>query len=202
MHRKKINKIWKTFKAIPIAYFIVACVVMVMVSAFALRSNNQQMITYRDAVYQADEENGDIEDALRDLREFVHGHMNTNLSSGQTAVYPPIQLKHTYERLVVAQQEELRTQNETIYSAAQAHCEQLHPESYSGGPRVPCIRDYVSERGVQSTPVPDGVYKFDFVSPSWSPDFAGFSILITVFLALITIARMVIPYALKRSRVL
>jgi hypothetical protein len=202
MNRKKTHKIIKTLNSINIGWFLLATIIMIAVSAFALRSNNQNMITLRDAVYRADESNGDTESALRQLRQYVHSHMNTNLSTGQTSVYPPIQLKYTYERLVAAQQEELRSQNESIYSAAQSHCEQLHPESYSGGPRVPCIRDYVSERGVQSSPIPDGAYKFDFVSPRWSPDFAGFSVVVTFILALITIARMVIPYALKKFKAL
>lgn len=201
MNRKKIYAFWKKIRAIKTKYLVVACICMLAVTVVSLRQNNQQMIVLRDAVYQADESNGDVEGALRELRQFVHSHMNTNLNSGKTAVYPPIQLKHTYERLVASQQEELRKQNEQVYSAAQAHCERLHPESYSGGPRVPCIRDYVSERGVQITPIPDSIYKFDFVSPRWSPDVAGWSLLITVILALIAITRMVIPYVLKRLRV-
>lgn len=160
------------------------------------------MVVLRDAVYQADEENGDVEGALRELRQYVYNHMNTNLNSGKTAVYPPIQLKYTYERLVNSQQDQLRQQNEQIYSAAQDHCERLHPESHSGGPRVPCIREYVAARGIEISQIPDSIYKFDFVSPRWSPDIAGWSLLATIVLALITIARMVIPYALKRLRVL
>ena len=41
-------------------------------------------------------------------------------------------------------------------------------------------------RGAQaSAPVPDSMYKFDFVSPSWSPDLAGFSLLGAALSALV-----------------
>lgn len=204
MNRKKLYAIWKKIRAVKMGYLVIAFLCMLSITVVALRHNNQQMIVLRDAVYQADKDNGDVEGALRELRQYVYGHMNTNLNSGKTAVYPPLQLKYTYERLVTSQQDQLRQQNAQVYSAAQEHCERLHPatESHSGGPRVPCIRDYVSERGVQISQIPDSIYKFDFVSPRWSPDLAGWSLLATIGLALITIARMVIPYALKRLKVL
>lgn len=175
---------------------------MVFVTAFALRHNNQRMVELRQAVYQADEHNGDVESALRELRQYVYSHMNTDLSAGNNAVYPPIQLKYTYERLLAAEQEKARQENEQIYTEAQAHCERLHPESYSGGPRVPCVRDYVAERGIKVKTIPDSLYKFDFVSPKWTPDFAGWSLVVTVLLGIVTLMRVVLPVVLKKLHVL
>ncbi len=46
--------------------------------------------------------------------------MNTNLSTGNTSVYPPIQLQHTYDRLVKAQEQQQITHD--LYSQAPAYC--------------------------------------------------------------------------------
>lgn len=148
------------------------------------------MIELRDQVTQTDKNDGDVEGALRELREYVHTHMNTNLVSGDNAIKPPVQLKYQYERLVKAEKDKTAKANEQIYSKAQAYCERLYPDSFSGGPRVPCIQNYVSSQGVKEKPVEEGLYKFDFVSPSWSPDLAGWSLVLAVlFLVLFLVWR-------------
>jgi len=175
---------------------------MLFVTVFALRHNNQQMLTLRQAVFTADEKNGDVEGALRQLRQYVYAHMNTDLQTGKTSVYPPIQLEHTYARLLAAQQESAKQANQQIYTEAQSYCEKLHPESFSGGPRVPCIRDYVASKGVQLPTIPDSLYKFDFVSPRWSPDLAGWSLFVTVLLGVLLLVRALIPLLLKMLRII
>ncbi len=79
------------------------------------------MVRLRTAVYTADKNNADVVKPLKALQAYVTSHMNTNLSTGNTSVYPPIQLQHTYDRLVKAQEQQ---QNNTdLYSQAQAYCE-------------------------------------------------------------------------------
>jgi hypothetical protein len=136
------------------------------------------MIRLRDAVYQADEKNGDVETSLRHLREHVYAHMNTDLAGGANAIRPPIQLKHRYERLVAAEKAKVSTDNSRIYSDAQVDCERRFPQGLSGSNRIPCIQEYVASKGVTEKPIPDALYKFDFVSPRWSPDWAGWSLVL------------------------
>jgi hypothetical protein len=126
--------------------------------------------------------------------------MNTDLSAG-SSVYPPIQLKHTYDRLVAAEQDNARKANAAIYTEAQKYCERLHPQSFSGGPRVPCISEYVASHGVAIPTVPDSLYKFDFVSPSWSPDLAGWSLVLAAISFVLLSVRLAIPYVLKRLHI-
>ncbi|MDQ5885921.1 MAG: hypothetical protein QG628_318 [Patescibacteria group bacterium] len=159
---------------IPLTIAIVASIVCV----FALRANNLKALELRDNVVAVDKQNGDIEAALRELRTFVYGHMNTNLSSGPNAIKPPIQLKYRYERLVTAEQDRLSAENSKVYTQAQAICEQRFPKGLSGSGRIPCITEYVASQGVKQNTIPDSLYKFDFVSPSWSPDLAGWSLVI------------------------
>lgn len=198
--KKRIHHIWTKFRTIRPLHLGIALVIMLSISALALRNNYQTMTELRQAVYVADEKNGDVEGALRELRQYVYAHMNTDLTT-DNAVYPPIQLKHTYERLVAQQQDAARQKNAAIYTEAQKHCERLHPESFSGGPRVPCIRDYVANQGVNVPVVPDSLYKFDFVSPVWSPDFAGWSLVVTAILAFVFVLRLALPIVLKSFRI-
>ncbi|OGL40578.1 hypothetical protein A3J32_02770 [Candidatus Saccharibacteria bacterium RIFCSPLOWO2_02_FULL_46_7] len=49
----------------------------------------------------------------------------------------------------------------------------------SGSGRVSCVADYVTSHGVKVKAVPAGLYQFDFLNPAWSPDLAGWSLVIT-----------------------
>ena len=149
------------------------------VSVLALRHNNEQMITYRDAVYEADKA-GDtvkLEAALRTLRSYIYGHMNTSLTSGANAVHPPIQLKYTYERAQAAQQTQLGQNNAALYHDAQQACDAEHPGE-TGAEAISCIEGYAISHGLQLGQIPASLYKFDFVSAKWSPDLAGWSIVL------------------------
>lgn len=179
MDKKWFKHFYKVLKHVNIWVILAVAVMAGITSIVALRNNNLTALTLRDKVIQVDKEDGDIEAALRDLREYIYGHMNTSLSTGDSSIKQPIQLKYRYERLVAAEQNRLSAENGKIYQEAQAECEKLFPVGLSGSGRIPCITTYVSERGIQQKEIPDSLYKFDFVSPAWSPDLAGWSLVIT-----------------------
>lgn len=118
---------------------------------------------------------------MRNLRQYIYGHMNTSLSSGPNAVHPPIQLKYTYERLQQAQESVLGRGNSSLYTEAQDYCDS---QTTIGSEVITCIQQYAASHGGQLTPIPDGLYKFDFTAAKWSPDLAGWSLLLTVLAAL------------------
>lgn len=158
------------------------------------------MLELRDAVFTADEQNGDVEGALRDLREHVYSHMNTDLTAGENAIYPPIQLKFTYERLLDAEQAKLQSGNGDLYTQAQKHCERLHPDLFYGRDKLPCIRDYLDDHGaqvVETVDIPSELYKFDFASPSWTFDLAGWSFILAGLCGLLGLTRLTIEYAIR-----
>lgn len=152
-----------------------------IVSVLALRQNNQTMMELRSAVYAADKDNKDVNAALNNLRRYVYGHMNTNLSSGNNNIKPPIQLKYTYQRLYEARQSQVESANQKIYTDAQNYCQSIN-NAFFGTTRVPCVQEYVVNRGVQAAniKIPAGLYQFDFISPSWSPDLAGWSLVFSI----------------------
>jgi len=180
MNKTQLRNFRRKFLGIKPWYFLAVAVISGLVAVTALRQNNLRMIELRAVVVKADKVNGDVETALRNLRGFVYEHMNTNLSSGNNAIKPPIQLKYRYDRLVNAEKKRVADINAQVYSTAQAVCEQQVPQGLSGRGRVPCIQQYVSDHGAKEQPIPDGLYKFDFVSPTWSPDLAGVSLLISL----------------------
>jgi hypothetical protein len=198
MNKRYLHHVWTKLRIIKPGYFLVIALVSTVVCVFALRANNQHMIKLRSAVYAADQNNGDVGGTLRNLQAYVTAHMNTNLSSGPNAVYPPIQLKYTYARLVQAQ--ETGQSGDVLYTQAQQYCEQQDSTDFSGHNRVPCIEQYVESHGGTQTPanIPDALYKFSFISPRWSPDLAGWSLLVAVFSWLLFIVTFAVNRWFKR----
>jgi len=136
------------------------------------------MLTLKKALQTADQNNTNVTLALQNLQAYVTTHMNTDLSTGNTSVYPPIQLVGTYDRLVEAQSNLLQQQNSQIYTQAQDYCEKTYPNA-TLHTRVVCTEEYAASHGMKAAaPIPDSLYKFDFVSPRWSSDRAGWSMLI------------------------
>ncbi len=115
--------------------------------------------------------------------------MNTNLSSGGNNIKPPIQLKYTYERLQTAEQQQVDAVNAKVYTDAQNYCQAQNSVDFSGRNRVPCVQAYVTSHGIKANPIPATLYEFDFVSPTWSPDLAGWSLLLSGMLFIAFIIR-------------
>lgn len=189
MYKRALHHLWTSIRPIKVWYLLAACLLCIGIHVAALRHNNNTMAELRNAVYAADKNNGNVEEALQNLRKFVNQHMNTDLDTG-TGVYPPVQLKYTYERLVQAEKDRVNAANTQVYTDAQRNCEKLYPGSFSGGPRVPCIEQYVKSHGTTASSVPDALYKFDFTSPGWSPDLAGWSLALGVVFLVLTVLRL------------
>lgn len=161
-------------------YFLVLALLTGAVCVAALRANNLHMAGLRQAVYTADKNGSGVTQALQSLQVYVTTHMNTDLSTGPNAPYPPIQLQYTYDRAVQAAGQAATMANTQIYTDAQHYCEQQDPTDFSGRNRVPCVQQYIESHGVNLPTIADGLYQFDFVSPSWSPDLAGWSLIVTL----------------------
>lgn len=198
MNKRQLHHFYSRFRRIKPWYFLVLAVVSGFIGILALRSNNQHMAELRDAVYAADKNNGDVQTALRNLQNYVTSHMNTDLTAGNSSVYPPIQLKYTYERLVQAQQSS--RPGSTLYTEAQQFCEQQNPAGFSGGNRIACIEQYVQSHKPAEVPqIPDALYKFAFASPSWSPDLAGWSMVVAILSLLLFVASFIVNKWLRRA---
>lgn len=195
MDKKWFRHFYKFLKHVNVWIFLAVAVVSGVVCVLSLRSNNLKALQLRDKVVQVDKDNGDIEKALRELREFIYAHMNTDLSNGPNAIKPPIQLKYRYERLVKAEQDKLGAANTQIYNDAQVDCEKRYPTGLYGSGRIPCVTEYITTHTSEKpADIPSSLYKFDFVSPDWTPDLAGWSMVI----ASVSLALFVIRIVLER----
>lgn len=189
MNKRNLHHVWARLRPVSYWYFLAAFLAFVVIFTLSYRQNNIRMIELRDRVFAADEANGDIEGALKDLRQYVYGHMNTRLVSGDTAIKPPIQLKHHYERLVAREKQRVEGQEAALAKEAEAICRQRFPNTLNATGLAPCIEGYIMEKSVTEREIPKELYQFDFVSPRWSPDLAGWSLVMTVIFGLLFVVR-------------
>ncbi len=198
MDKRFLHHIWTRIRPVKTWYLFAACLFFGVVCVAGLRSNYAGMVERRDAVYEADKNGGDIEKALQELRAYVGGHMNTDLDAGK-GIYPPVQLKYTYERLIREEKDRVDAANSKIYGDAQRYCERQDPNSFYGRERVPCVQNYIKNREtVKVHAVPDALYKFDFMSPHWSPDLAGWSLVLSILFLVLAVLRFILGRALQR----
>lgn len=189
MNKRYVHHLLKRLQRFRLAYLIVAVIVSGGVFIGAYRHNNIVALQLRDKVQTVDKDNGDVESVLQELRSYTYSHMNAGLDSGGNSIYPPIQLKYHYERLVAAERQRVEAANSHLYTEAQAYCEHLMPTGVSRD-RVPCIQNYVTTHNpAVAQPVPDALYKFNFTAPLWSPDLAGWSLFVTGVLLVVLIIR-------------
>ncbi|HEY1646258.1 MAG TPA: hypothetical protein VGF75_07940 [Candidatus Saccharimonadales bacterium] len=193
------NRLVKAIRSIKPWYLLVLTIVSALICVYALRANNEHMNDLRNQVYSADNNGGNVEAALENLAKYVTSNMNTNLSSGPNGIYPPIQLTHSYDQVSSNDSQSLSQQNSTLYTQAEDYCQAEIPNGFSGRYRVPCIEQYVTTHGLQSANVPSALYEFDFISPTWSPDLAGWTMLLSILLAALTLVSFIVHWIIKRS---
>lgn len=198
MRKRQLHHWLVRLRKLRVWYLVVLLLVAVTVAIFELRNNNSRALQLLETVHTVDQKNGDVESALRDLRQHVHGHMNSSLAVPGGA-YPPIQLKSRYERLVVAEQQRVQAANGSLYTEAQRQCEAQIPVGRSLG-RIQCISDYiVNKGGVAEQAIPDSLYKFDFIPPRWSTDLAGWMIVVSGLFGCLLMLRVVLVTWLKHQ---
>lgn len=188
LNRRALHHYYKQVRFIRPWYFFLAALIFFFLGVLGLRQNNLHMVELREKVVKADESGGNVEKPLAELREYVYSHMNTDLSSGPHGIDPPIQLKSQYERLVKQREKTLAQANERVKAEAESICARKHPASGYNSPRVACVQSYVQKNARQTMDIPEDLYKFDFVSPRWTPDFAGITLVLgTIFSVLFLI---------------
>lgn len=177
-------KIWQL-----VVLFILSC----LVSATLLRLNNIGMVQRRSAVLAADEV-GDasiIKTRLLELQRYVTSHMNADMGKG-------VYLEASYKRDVQKAYESASVDsnpNGNIYKKAQEVCEPQF--DYWTPAYIQCtiseLEKYpASSQLVSSVNLPQSnSYRHVFLSPLWSADFAGFSVLVSVVILIMIIFRII-----------
>jgi preprotein translocase subunit SecF len=192
--KRRLRYNYKHLKRVKPAYLVLLAVFFLALGIYGLRQNYSEMVRLRTAVATADKENGDVETSLRNLRDFVYNHMNTNLSSGNVSIKPPVQLKYRYERLIRQEQARADNVNRAVKKQGERVCRAKYPSGIYNNQRVSCVAAYIHNHSIKPNPIPEELYKFDFVSPPWSADLAGTSLLLFMLTIVAIIIRLALGY--------
>lgn len=199
MDKRKLHHQYKSIKKIRAQYFLYIAIFFLSLGIIGMRENNLQMIDLREKVYIADEKGTDIEKPLRELRQYVYTHMNTDLAGGNVAIKPPIQLTHRYERLLEQEQKTANKTNKKVKEQGEQKCAKEFPASGLNPSRINCVADYTREHATKPKQIPSELYKFDFISPVWSPDFAGLSLLASLLFFAAFVIRLIVGWWYKHE---
>jgi len=188
---KNQSEIYKFFKKFNLRILVVLFIFFACLSIYGLRQNNLEMVKLKNQLTTIDKADGNVSAGLNKLRSFIYNHMNTSPSSND-GIYPPIQLKYTYQRLLAQAQGEITAQNTQLYTQAVAYCNSVEPNATADENSLKqlatCEEQHYIAQPLASAYVAPALYEFDFISPLWSPDLAGYSILISVALLIAIVA--------------
>jgi hypothetical protein len=189
--KRRVKRGIKWLQRVQTWQLVLLLIVAGLVCATFLRLNNIGMIERRTAVLSADKQ-GDaeiIKARLFDLQRYSAAHMNAD--SG--AIYLESQYQRDTQTAIDAASARESGENINVkadqackaqfggYSQAYVQCFASELAKYPSGSNAP---------DKASLPSPS-LYRHDFSSPLWSPDFAGFTLLICTFLAVAIITRLI-----------
>jgi hypothetical protein len=197
--KKHVRQRIKGLQQLKTWQLVVLLILAGFIAATFLRLNNIGMAERRAAVITADE-NGDQEvlvQRLSALQRYVTTHMNTDLGRG-------VYLEASYNRdLTLWQTKQYGdgNPNGNIYQKAQEVC----APQFSGYSTayLQCTTSELAKYPAANNPAdgsnkpPQETYIHNFASPVWSPDFAGWSLVVCAFIALFILIRLIALGVLK-----
>ncbi len=199
MNKRALHHMLVVIRQVKLWQLLVLLMALTAWSALMLRQNNLNMITLRNLVQQADEQGGDASGALTTLGTYVTTHMNTSI--GPSGLY----LQHGYQRAYLQAIDHAKQAGGStgrVYQQVDDDCQKAYDRITAFEAHVQCVVDRVAAQTSSQSPVVAisvplaDLYRYDFLSPVWSPDVAGFTVLVTVFLLVLIASRMVLAGAL------
>lgn len=189
----RVRRSIKQLQRVKTWQLIVLLIIASFLAATFLRLNNIGMVERRSAVMSADDAGNNDATIMRlyDLQRYVSAHMNTDMGKG---LYLEASYKRDVQKADDAASVDL-TANGNIYKKAQDVCAPKFTR-YSTA-YLQCTLSELGKYPAAGTlissinyPKPDS-YLQVYVSPLWSPDFAGWSVLVCIALILMIIVRLV-----------
>lgn len=198
-NKARIRRNIKRLQRIKTWQLAIIFLIMAVVSASFLRLNNIGMVERRAAVILADNQldSKATKDRLLELQRYVSSHMNTSMGKG-------LYLEASYKRDLQAAYSAAVTDNNpngNIYKKAQEVC--MPQFSYWSYAYVQCTANELAKYPagkdlIDSVKEPSpNSYLHVFASPVWSPDLAGWSVLICVVILIMIIVRLISVGILK-----
>lgn len=196
--KRRVKRNIKRLERIKTWQLVILLILVGFIAATFLRLNNIGMVERRTAVITADKNGNEtaILNNLYALQRHSASHMNANTG--------PIYLEGSYKRQVeklVEQAKQSSTVDRSIIERADAACRAQFP-GYSQA-YVQCNASeqakYGSTAQAQQTvvfPNPE-LYRHDYISPFWSPDFAGWSLLVCLLITGVILVRLLVLAILR-----
>lgn len=189
----RIKQDIKNLQRVKTWQLVILLIIVGFIAATFLRLNNIGMVQRREAVINADKV-GDEEATLNrlyDLQRYVASHMNTDLGRG-------VFLESSYSRDSQKWQESQygdANPNGNIYKKAQDVCAPQFSR-YSRAYLL-CTTNELAKYPAAADPATDTskprqeTYIHSFASPLWTPDFAGWSVVVFCVILLLIIIRII-----------
>lgn len=197
--KRQVRNTIKELQRVKTWQLLVLLLLAGFIAATFLRLNNIGMVERRAAAIAADAAGNETNTIkkLYDLQQYVSGHMNTDLGKG-------VYLESTYQRdsqAVLNQASSDSNPNGNIYAKAQEVCAPRF--SHYSTAYLQCTTGELAKYPAASNLIQDvhlpsaSSYLHDYESPIWSPDFAGWAVVIGIVLALMIIVRLLTLGVLK-----
>jgi len=190
--KRRIRRSIRQLQHVKTWQLFVLLILSIFVAATFLRLNNIGMIERRTAVIDADNAGNDTatQTRLYDLQRYVSSHMNTNLGKG-------VPLEATYNRVynrLLTEASNDNNPNGNIYKKAQEVCApkfSTYSSAYLQCTVGELAKYPASSNLISSVNLSTSGFVYNFVSPLWSPDFAGLSVLVCIAILTMIIVRLI-----------
>ncbi len=191
-NKRQVRRSIRQLQRVKTWQLVILLVIFGFIAATFLRLNNIGMADRRDAVLAADRA-GDpamIQSRLYDLQRYVAAHMNADMG----VIYLENQYKRDSQAAIDGASGDSNP-NGNIYKKAQEVCAPKfthYSQAY-----LQCTVDYLAQYTPANNPTSTvalpkaDLYRHSFTAPLWTPDFAGWSVLICGFILFMIIARLV-----------
>jgi hypothetical protein len=190
--KKRVKRSIRQLQRIKTWQLVILLLLASLITATFLRLNNIGMVERRDAVLAADKADNveDVRSRLYDLQRYVSAHMNTTTGS----VYLEEQYKRDSQK-IVQDAGDVTNPNGNIYKKASEACDgnfTLYSQPY-----FQCylseLEKYPSAENVPTTVAlpKTSLYRHEFLAPAWSPDFAGWAVVLCLVIVLMIVARII-----------
>ncbi len=205
--RRLLQKVFHWVRVIKTWQLVVLLLIGMFFSGSFLRLNSLKMDALRRDVIEADKSGNKekIKESLISLQSYVSSHMNTSLNSG---VYLPEEYARAQEAAYAAASAATNP-NAAVYQQASIDCRSRFQGTVSSyrNDYVACVAERVRALGVGQDPSQvmrepkKEDYQYNFVSPLWSADLAGWSVLfcliVTSVISIRFVSEIVVRMVLK-----
>ena len=202
--KANLRKEQRLLKRVKTWQLVIVFILLCFVAATLLRLNNIGMLQRRESVLNADRA-GDPDattDALIQLQQYSAGHMNASTGAFYLEGAYKAAVKTAYEKAA-----SYEDPNGNVNVKADAICKpkftqysQAYTDCFAAA-----LKDFpAAPNPTEAIKFPDpNLYRYSYLSPRWSLDFAGLAVVVCILVALLIIARLVtlgMLYLLLRRR--